>query len=357
MLHHDFDAPARLLGLGLLLASCGLGAQPRVAFQAAEATRVAETISLSGTVTSPRDAALSSSIAGLVEAVLVDAGDRVTAGQPLLMLDDALAKIALRREAASVREAKASLAEARRLRDEAAPLARQGSLPESEFASRKARAEGAAAMLSRSEAAQAEQAERLNRHTLRAPFAGVIRARLTDPGEWIATGTPVLELVATDNLRIDVRMPQQRFAALAADNPAQVSFAALPGQAFDAKVTARVPALDASARSFLVRLSLTDTAPMIAPGMSARVTFALPSTAQAVAIPRDALLRYPDGSSIVWVVDDNDQARRRPVTLGAASGERVLVTQGLSAGERVIVRGNETLKPGQAVLARPHRAP
>ena len=347
---------------GLLLASFSLAvgvvhAQALVEYVQPELAEVGQELALTGTVTSASDAALSGQIQGLVATVQVDAGDRVKAGQALLTLDSTLAELALRRSAAAVQEAETRLAEARRLRDEARPLAQNGSLPQSEYATRQGDAELADAVLTRLRAEHAEQVELLARHQLKAPFDGVIRQRLAAPGEWITPGQAVFELVATDDLRIEVQVPQQSYAALRDVQNATVVIDALPGQSLSGQVDARVAALNAQARSFLVRVVLDDAHADVVPGMSARVRFALPGSDQAVVIPRDALVRFPDGSSMVWLIDGDSKVQRRPVVVGAQRGERVVVAQGLAAGDQVIVRGNETLRPGQAVQARPYSAP
>jgi len=78
---------------------------------------------------------------------------------------------------------------------------------------------------------------------------------------------------------------------------------------------------------------------------------ALPGTKQALVIPRDALLRYPDGSHTVFVLRDGPRgptALERPVKLGGG-GVQVEVLEGLERTDRVVVRGNERLRSGQAV--------
>lgn len=342
----------RLFAASFLLAVSAVQAQAVVEYVTPELATVGQELALTGTVTTARDAALSTQLQGLVADVQVDAGDRVESGQTLLTLDATLAALSLQREAAALEEARTRLAEARRLRDEAQPLAERGSLPQSEYATRRAEADLAAAALARLKAQHAEQAEIVARHQVRAPFDGVIRRRLVAPGEWVTPGQAVLELVALDDLRVDVQVPQQRYRELQATQAASVLIDALPGQSLSGRIDARVEALDAQARSFLVRVAIDASPDTVVPGMSARVRFALPGAEQAVVIPRDALLRFPDGSSMVWVLDEKSSVRRQPVTLGAQRGERVVVLEGLTADDRVIVRGNETLRSGQAVQAR-----
>jgi multidrug efflux pump subunit AcrA (membrane-fusion protein) len=82
------------------------------------------------------------------------------------------------------------------------------------------------------------------------------------------------------------------------------------------------------------------------------VEFELSSGTDALVIERDAVRRYPDGTTTVWIVetrDDGDIAVEVPVTLGAMLGERVIVDGGLKPRARVVMRGGENLSPGQRV--------
>src|SRR5690606_1264441 len=159
-----------------------------------------EELRLTGTLTAQRHARLSTRADGLVADIQVDAGDRVAAGDVLLDLDSALANHALRRAEASVEEARARVAESERLIQEARRLVADQHIPQTEVASREANAALARAALAASEAAAAEQAEIVRRHSLPAPFDGVIARRLTEIGEWVVRGTAVLELVSTDTV-------------------------------------------------------------------------------------------------------------------------------------------------------------
>ena len=71
-----------------------------------------------------------------------------------------------------------------------------------------------------------------------------------------------------------------------------------------------------------------------------------------VVVPRDALIRYPDGRTIVWVAQGEGERRTvvgRRVETGLASERQVEVTEGLAAGMAVVVRGNEALQERQEV--------
>ena len=145
-------------------------------------------------------------MSGLISTVHVDAGDRVEKGEPLIDLDRAVAELDLRRARAAVTEAQAHLTESIRLRDEARELISGRSISESQALAAQARE----AVLSRVRAKRAQQAETVRRHTIIAPFPGVISRKRTEAGEWVQPGAAVLDLIADRKIR-----PRYRGAARA----------------------------------------------------------------------------------------------------------------------------------------------
>lgn len=314
------------------------------------ATSVAA-LRLTGTVTAERSAQLSPRVSGLVAVVHVDAGDHVEPGAVLLELDRDLALLGRRRAEAALDEARARLAEAERLRQEAVQLVADRHIPQTEARSREANVKLNAAVVARLEVETREQAEISERHSVVAPFAGVISRRLTEAGEWVQTGTPVLELVSIERLRLDVQVPQERYAQIDTDTKVEVSLDGLPDR-FPGQVVAKVPVNDPGARTFLVRVVLEDPNEQMIPGMSAQASFDLWGDAAALTVPRDALVRGADGEHRVWVVEQREGERRafaREVQIGRSLGETVEVSGGIDGQALIVVRGNETLREAQAV--------
>jgi multidrug efflux pump subunit AcrA (membrane-fusion protein) len=302
-----------------------LGAVP-VRVLVPEAATFGEQFQLTGTLTADRAAALSPRVDGLVRDTRVDAGDRVKAGQVLLQLDDAVARHALARTRAQAAEAAASAAEAERLLAEGRRLAADKFIPSSQVGTLEARRQQAQAALASARAAERE--------------------------EWVQRGDNVLDLVATDRVRLDVQVPQERFAALAGEARVEVMPDALDGVALPARVEARVPVTDPQARTFLLRLRVDDPDGRLLPGTSARARISLPATEPALAVPRDALLRQPDGGYSLFVAVREGEAwiaRQRTVKVLRDRGSLVAIAEGIAAGERVVVRGNEALRDGQPV--------
>lgn len=324
---------------------------PPVMVAVVESAQLGDRMRLTGTVTSERTASLSPRVSGLVERVYVDAGDRVKPGKALIQLDATMAKLALERTGAAVQEARAQLSEQQRLFGEAKEMFERGLIPETRMHAAEASQRVAAARVAKLVAERKEQREIVRRHTIVAPFGGVVGSRSTDPGEWVETGTAVLELVDMKRLRLDVQVPQERYEQVRTGSSVKVELDALPGKPLDGKVVARVPVNSQNARTFLVRVAVTDATRVMTPGMSAQVVFPIGGGTSTVRIPRDAVLRKPDGSTTVWTVSDDDMptVTEREVQLGRSLRDWVDVHDGLSAGMRVVVRGNETLAQGQQV--------
>lgn len=326
-----------------------------MAVEHAQIAPVFKEVRLTGTVTSPEVSQVSTSVGGLVEAVHVDTGDHVNAGATLLELDRELEGLTLQRAQAATREAREKLADARRRLTEARRLIEEQSVSESRLQSLEAEVRIDAAVVERLEAEERHQAGRLARHRLTAPFAGVVSRKLTAPGEWVAPGTAVVELVDLDGLRVDFQSPQTYYPGIGQDMEISVRLDAMPERPLKGHVTATIPVSDPNARTFTVRVHLDEDDVPVIPGMSAHGVLKLSTGRRSVVVPRDALIRYPDGRITVWVLDSNggesvvNEAR---VETGLTFDGRVEIRAGLEAGAQVVVRGNEALQEGQTVRVR-----
>jgi RND family efflux transporter MFP subunit len=336
----------------LACASYPLPAQTPVSVVEPQSGRSEETLRLTGNLTARQVAGLSAQEAGLISVMHVDAGDTVEAGDVLVELDAGLVEQDVARAAAARDEARASLAEARRLAEEAQRLSSDRLFPETDLRSRESAVALAEAALARAESELVRERERLERHRLIAPFDGVIGERYVERGEWIEPGTAAVELVRVDELWLDVRVPQRYWGDLGRTEDVSVRAWAdvAPDRDLDAEMHARVPVSDPTARTFLLRLLIDDDSGAITPGMSAGVEVTLRRDETSQRVPRDAILRYPDGTTTVWIVETGDnRAREVEVTVRRNVGDRVELTGELPEGARVVVRGNEVLSEGETV--------
>ena len=345
-----------ILLLATILVSANGVADVPVQVETVSNRAVVRQINVTGTVTSPRTAVLSTAVAGIVAKLTIDEGDRVETGDVLLKLDAELAQLALERSLAAVKQREIAVADARRRFVEAEKVGTQRGIAQTQIESLRAEVSSNEAALAASQAAAREQRAIVERNTLKAPFAGVISERFTELGEWVNPGDGLFELVATDNLRFDFRVGQDNFAALSPETPVEISLDAFPDRSIPGYVDAIVPVKNPSARTFLVRVRAENDDSgnpiLITPGMSARGQLNIDTGRSGVAVSRDAILRFPDGRVTVWVVDpggDLPVVREQAVRTGYEFAGVVEVTNGLADGDVVVVRGNEMLQEGQAV--------
>jgi RND family efflux transporter MFP subunit len=329
-------------------------AEPTVPVSVALAVEEAKVsrLSFTGTVTPRRQAKLSSRTAGLIQKLQVDAGALVQQGDLLMELDGDLARIGLERIRVEIERAEIVLAEARRMAEEARTLASKGGFPKSEAEGLDATARVSEVALAFLKVSEREQLDIISRHQLPAPFAGVIRSKLAEEGEWVETGDPVVELVELGSMRLDLQVAQEYFTRINTGAKITVRLDSRNDTELKAKIDVMVPVKDPASRTFLVRLQMDDPESLASPGVSATAIFSLLEEKPTVQIPRDGIVRLPDGTAKAWVVEgdgDSGTARSRVVKTGDSLGRFVRIIEGLKGGERIVVRGNEGLREGLAV--------
>ncbi len=318
-----------------------------------EIAPVYDEIPLTGSVTARRVARISPRVEGFMLQMLVDEGDEIETGQVLAQLDSVLAKIGLGTTQARLDEAQAELDEAKRRRDEANELLQKKHISPTSFEASQADVKIKLAILSRLRSELEQQREILSRHVVRAPFSGVITKKEVEIGQWVETSTTLFELVEISVLRIDVPVPQSYFDKVEVGTAAAIKFDAFPERVYEASVSIKIPSASASTRTFPIRIEIQNPDAAIAPGMSARVRIRLASSGQAKLVERDALIRKPDGSESVWLIEEvNGQAQAKSIVVktGRTLRDKVeIISSEIKIGDMVVTRGNEILQQDQKV--------
>lgn len=313
-------------------------------------SQTTQNIMLTGTVEAKQRARLAPLEAGRVTKINVEIGDIVKTGQTLLVLDNTLAGLEVQGAKASLNAAEVNLQEANRLYKEILQLSKQKLVAQTLMSERAALLANAEAQLARAEATLSLQQELLNRHTLVAPFDGVIALRNVDTGEWVTQQTSVFTLVAQNELRLAVAIPQQYYGRLVSQSnvPVNVLPDLIDTQPISATLSRLVAVSDALTRTFMAQIDLPANSGLVA-GMSARAEISLPNTSQTnIILPRTAVKQHPDGGSSVFVVE-NGKAKRIITAYTSMSGNRVAISnQGVDLP--YIVSAVELLKEGTSVL-------
>lgn len=191
------------------------------------------------------------------------------------------------------------------------------------------------------------EAQRANT-VLAAPLDGFVTGRYMDPGAMATPGQPILAVQEVRQVWATIPVPEEVSRQIYLGQAATVRLDAIPGRAFTGKVVQINPAADPQSRQFVIRVILDNPQNLIKPGMFARVTMVTGRIKGATVVPREAVQRGPSGAAVV-VVDEQNTAHRRPVTLGASDTNGIAVTRGVQPGERVVTLSAMPLKDGQAV--------
>lgn len=323
-------------------------AQPTAQARVVESKRaeVPVTLQASGTLRAHQSAVLSAQVVGRVQQVLVHEGDFVKAGQTLVILDGATLKSTADQAAAAVKAAESQQLAAQTNADLAAStLARyrqlqaQKSVSPQEMDTVTRQAEAATAQVEAQRAqVNALKAQQSGAKTMLAysrivaPFAGVITARMADPGALASPGVPLLQIDSSGPLQLQASVSESAVAMVRLGMKLNVAVDAL-GSDLSGKVAEIVPASDPSSHSFLVKIDLP-AAKQLRAGMYA--TAQIPTgTKESVVVPRSAIVMR--GSlAYAYVVDAGNTAQLRYVTLGGTEGNTVEILSGIGPDEKLV---------------------
>lgn len=301
-------------------------------------------LQISATVEAVQHAQLATQQAGLLAKLYVEVGDTVKAGAPLLALDDELAKLQLNEAKASLKAAQVALEESQRLYKELKALASKKFVAATRISERRAQLAQSQAELSRQQAALAIRQEQLRRHTLYAPFDGVIAQRLVNIGEWVNQQTAVLSLVQSDALRLKLAIPQEYFQQVQLGALVSVQADYDNSNTLNAKIDRIVPVSDNQSRAFVAYITMPASAGFNV-GMSAVVNISLNNQSTLrLWLPKSAIKQHPDGGASVFAVV-NGAAQRHIIRVEEEDQERVAVS-GAPADKAYVKSGVELLQDG-----------
>jgi RND family efflux transporter MFP subunit len=309
--------------------------------------QVAATLRATGTLRARESSTLSAQVMGRVQSVLVREGDRVRAGQTLVVLDDATLKGSAEQAEAAVQAAANQQIAAQKNADLAAStLARyqqlqaQKSVSPQEMDEVSRRAEAASAQVDalRAQAnamrAQESSARAMLGYTrIDAPFAGMVTARMVDPGAMAAPGVPLLQIDSAGGLQLQAAVPESAIGAVRLGMKINIALDSVPGEDPVGIISQILPSADPSSRSFLVKIDVPPSTALRA-GMYA--TADVPTgTRQAIVVPRSAIVQR--GSlACAYVLDANGIAQLRYVTLGGTRGDAIEILSGIAADEKLV---------------------
>ena len=292
----------------------------------------------SGEIRARYETQLGFRVGGKVIERLVDAGAQVKAGQVLMRLDPGDAGLQLGSAEAQYQLAEADMKRYRDLRGKG--FVSQSALDAKEAALRAAAAQ---AGLARNQSAYA---------TLHADRAGVIAATLAEVGQVIGAGQPVLRLAQHGEREVAIAIPESQLANLKVGAAAEIML--LTDNNADALLAGRLrelaPVADPASRTYAARVTLIQSSPDVALGMTARVRLTANKKSDGLLIPLTAIFQQGKQAA-VWIVAADRTLSLRPVQVAAYRDDGAVIASGLAEGERIVSNGVHRLAAGEKIRA------
>ncbi|MCS0500942.1 efflux RND transporter periplasmic adaptor subunit [Ancylobacter mangrovi] len=313
----------------------GGGASRRVPVEVAPArsSQVTTDIRSIGSLQSDESVKVASELDGRIEQIAFREGQHVKAGDVLVQLDAALVK-------ASIEETEARLELANANYDRAQKLQKSGSGTARALDEARAELNTANALLD-------SQRVQIAKHTITAPFDGVVGLRSVSVGAYITAGTELVNLEKIDVLKVDFKIPEIYLRSVAVGQQVEIAVDAMPGETFSGEVYAIDPLIDVNGRALSVRARLPNPGLVLRPGLFVRVLLKGRDTRTAIFVPESAIV--PRGQErLVWTVDDG-KAVERKVTLGERRAGEVEVASGIDPGATVVTAGQARLRANAPV--------
>jgi RND family efflux transporter MFP subunit len=316
-----------------------------------------------GTVRAAQVSQVSSQVMANIVEIQAHEGDRVQSGQVLAVLDEAQARsgtdqataaVAAAEKEVSAADSNFALAEATLKRYQ--QLSEQKSVSPQEFdeikaryQSAEARREIARAGLAQANAGQTHARTSLGFTRIRAPFGGVVTEKRADAGTLASPGMPLFTIEDTRSFRLEVTVDESELRFVRIGQVATVTVDALANVQLDGKVAQIVPSADPASRSFLVKVQLPADS-RLRSGLFGRARFQR-GERSALLISRKALVDRGQLQG-VYVLDANQIAELRYLTLGKSAGEQVEVLSGLQEGEKLVAAPGDRDWGGKRIAVR-----
>lgn len=284
----------------------------------------------------------------VIEKILVDKGDQVRKGQPLVLLDKTRIKARLRRAQAQVEVARSNLIVLEKDYQRMKNLVQTHSASKQKLDHLRAELDVARANHKAAQAALQELQILEKDHTIFSPLNGVVLDRFVDPGNLSSFSQSILLLGCVKKLKLQASLAEDLLSHVRVGTPVSFSVDSYPGKIFQGQVSLVYPALVARTRTVRLELEIPNDDLALKPGMYARLSIFL-AKKQGLVLVRDALNQIPGTGSFYVFVVQGGRACLRNVLIGLQVDNQVEVVKGLKKGEVVVVRGQDRLKDGQLV--------
>lgn len=301
----------------------------------------------SGTVKGRYETNLSFQVGGKILSRNINVGDKVSAGDVLMAIDDRDVKQNVNAYAAQVASAKSQMDLAQSNLARFQKLYAANAISAQELDQYQNAYNNAVAAYDQANA-QLDQSENSLGYTeLIINNDGVISAINAEVGQVVAAGQTVATIVQDGDREIEIAIPENKIQSISVGQNAIVTFWALNNTQVQGVVREISPVADPVARTYKVRIAMSNMPQNVQLGMTASVAFMMSGVGNTVTLPLSAIYQTDDTPQ-VWLVDGDMKLQLKEVNIVAWGKDDVEVT-GLNQDDTVVTAGVHKLYEGEAV--------
>jgi RND family efflux transporter MFP subunit len=292
--------------------------------------------SYSGTFEPNKETKISAELQGKINTILVDVGSVVSKGQTLIQLDNSLLKLQLQTIEVQIEGLEADV---NRYTILAKADAIQGvQLEKAELGLKSAKVQKATLL------------EQINKTTIKAPFNGVVTAKLSEEGAFAAPGVPLLQITDITTLKFTVNVPEKDLSQFKLNQSYSLTADAYPELSLSGKAT-MIGSKANMGSSFPIQFTVKNTSDLkIKAGMFGKVLLKSETTEKGIIIPSSAI-QGTDNQPQVYVVK-NGKALLQNITISKKIQNKAVVSNGLNEGDVIVTNGFINLFDGANVTVK-----
>jgi len=289
-----------------------------------------------GTFEPNKEVKLSAETQGKINSILVDVGDIVQQGQTLIQLDNSLLKLQLQTIEVQIEG----------LKDD---VNRYTILTEAD-AVQGVQLEKAKLGLKAAKVQKATIQEQINKTTIKAPFSGVVTAKLSEIGAFAAPGVPLLQITDLNSLKFTVNVAENNLNQFKPSEQYTISADVFPAISLLGKIT-MIGSKANMGNSFPVQFQVENTKQLdIKAGMFGKVKISNSQTEKGFLIPSSAILNNEEKTQVYII--ENGKAMLKTIEISQNIGNKTVVTEGLQEGDIIVTSGYINLFNGANITTK-----
>ncbi len=289
-----------------------------------------------GTFEPNKETKISADIQGKIIAVLVDIGSYVSKGQTLIQLDNSLLKLQLQTVEVQIEG----------LEDD---VKRYTILTEAD-AVQGVQLEKARLGLKSAKIQRATLLEQISKTSVKAPFNGIVTAKLNEEGGFAAPGVPLLQITDISTLRFTVNVPENDLVKFQNNQTYKINADVYPDISLSGKAS-MIGSKANMGNSFPIQFQVANTKNLsIKSGMFGKVNLSETKQEQGILIPTSAITEE-NGIAKVYVIK-NGKAVLQAITTSKTIGNKTLVSSGLNENDIIVTNGFINLFDGANIITK-----